>query len=118
MLQRSSSFTAFSVAHSKEKDDDSVDIYVLYQDSSPDFKLVSTTDGGKTWEKSSPKALSGGDIGTSIACTSLATIDEKGSTRLEAASDLTRCYFVKGGFMTEVQFDGEDWKVIGEVPLP
>jgi hypothetical protein len=115
-LQRSSSFTAFSVAHSGQ--DDIVDIHVLYQDGSPDFKQISSQDGGRTWDRFSPDALSGGDIGTNIACTSPVVISDKGSSKIQAASSITRCFFVKDGFMTEAQFDGSEWKSLGEVPLP
>ncbi|KAI9150722.1 cytochrome P450 monooxygenase sdnE-like [Paramyrothecium foliicola] len=108
LLQRGSAFTAFATAGSSEKDDDSVNIHVLYQNSSPDFIHLRSEDNGARWRTTSPDALSGGDVGTSIACTSLTDFDDEGSQILQTPDVMTRCYFIKGGFMTEVAFDAED----------
>jgi hypothetical protein len=111
------SFTAFSVAHSNATANEQADVYVLYQNEAGDLEQVSTTDNGKNWVESSPKALRGCDVGTKITCTSIETIRVGKARILEPASDMTRCYFFRAGRLSEAQFNGKDWKSLGEVPL-
>jgi hypothetical protein len=82
-----------------------------------DIKQV-WTDGGKEWKMSAPEALKGADAGTSIACTTLGTLDIEGSRKLQPASELTRCYFRREGYLVEAQLDGTDWVILGNVPIP
>ncbi|CAH0023439.1 unnamed protein product [Clonostachys rhizophaga] len=70
------------------------------------------------WETSTPNAFQ--DIGewSKIACvTPPMWTNAEEQMRLASASDLTRCFFQRGGRLREVQFDGAAWKAPKEVPL-
>ena len=69
----------------------------------------------------SPEALKGADPDTDIACLTLATSfnDVDGNeVRLEPRSTEARCYFQVDGRVREVMLDGEEWVVLGDVPMP
>lgn len=94
-----------------------VDIYIIYREASSDFKQLWTEDGGMNWRTSSPEALKGGDIGSTITCTSLETVDQEGSRILQPVSAGVSCYFLKDGYMVEAEYNGKDWTLVGDIPL-
>ncbi|CAH0046452.1 unnamed protein product, partial [Clonostachys solani] len=70
------------------------------------------------WETSTPEAFQNIDEWSKIACVTppmWTNVEEE--MRLASASDLTRCFFQRGGRLMEVQFDGLVWKDPKEVPL-
>jgi len=93
-----------------------VDTYVMYLDSSSNINVLysDSSSDPPTWKTSQPTALRGVDSDTNIACLTMATTpsDESGNeVMLEPASDDTKCFFQKGGVLTEARLKGTDWVV-------
>ncbi len=119
-MPNQASFAAFSFARSTDnRRDDTVSTFVLYQDDSARIKQV-WTDDSKTWKTSSPQALATADQGTDISClTPAASNDTYGDALFVAPqSNITRCYFQRGGWVVEVQQNGTDWVDLGKLPMP
>ncbi|VUC28072.1 unnamed protein product [Clonostachys rosea] len=116
------SFAAFSIARDPNKVNTSskVSTFLLYQDNSGDIKQA-YVDNDKTWQTSAPDELKGADNGTDISCITTPAW-EKDRTfdglLLQAASDLTKCYFQKGGKLMEVRLSGTNWVDPKELALP
>ncbi|CAH0056252.1 unnamed protein product [Clonostachys solani] len=111
-----SSFTAFSLARG---DNDKVNTFLLYQDGSDIKQAWINNDNG--WQISSPKLLQGADRGTHIGCITPAVwkSDRTFSEKLLAEeSDLSKCYFQKGGKLFEVRLEGKDWVDLKEISIP
>jgi hypothetical protein len=104
-----------------------VSTYLLYQadDDSGDIKQLSLEDGS-SWKTSSPKALAGADVGTSITCVSMAgrTCRSDDWQEIEATTPvglgdhLQRCYFWRKGYVVEVLLRDGEWMELGHVNLP
>ncbi|CAH0021199.1 unnamed protein product [Clonostachys rhizophaga] len=116
------SFAAFSIARDPNKVNTSskVSTFLLYQDDTGDIKQA-WVDNDKTWQTSAPDQLKGADNGTDISCITTPAW-EKDRTfdglLLQAASDLTKCYFQKGGKLMEVRLSGTNWVDPKELALP
>ncbi|KAM7217454.1 hypothetical protein V8F06_007203 [Rhypophila decipiens] len=127
-LPKQGSFTSFSYSRindTRNKSGDLVNTYVLYQDEESDtepgrgdIKQV-WTDDSESWQMSTPKALQNADWGTDIACLTPATSNDTYAEPLylNYQSNLTRCYFQRGGWVVEVLQRGNDWAEMGQVPL-
>lgn len=127
-LPKQGSFTAFSHARNGGRtggDGDLVNTFVLYQDEEDEKKPGTGaikqvwTDDSEKWQASTPKALLNADMGTDIACLTPATSNDTYAAPLylAAQSNLTRCYFQRGGWVVEVLQNGTDWTETGLVPL-
>jgi hypothetical protein len=89
--------------------------YVLWQDSSSDIQ-VNWQDDNSGWKgPSTSPALKGADNGTSITCL---TPSAWSPFLLQQNWDMCRCYFQVGRALREVSFNGTDWAIIGNVPIP
>ncbi|KAH8898027.1 hypothetical protein GQ53DRAFT_803106 [Thozetella sp. PMI_491] len=118
-LPARASFAAFSYARNNDTDEDTVTTFVLYQDETASIKQV-WTDDSQTWQSSSPAALAVADYGTNIACMTPSASNDTYGIPLDITpqSNLTRCYFQRGGWPVEVQLNGTDWVDLGRLPMP
>ncbi|KAH8901737.1 hypothetical protein GQ53DRAFT_740473 [Thozetella sp. PMI_491] len=116
---KGNSIAAFSTARPNDKTG-RVNTYILYQAEDNSIQMV-WLDNESGWETSAPHALAVADNGTDIACLTMPTseLDTKSQVLLlEAASDVSRCYFQRGGVPREVMLSGTDWVELGSVPMP
>ncbi|KAI9148843.1 Cytochrome P450 52A5 [Paramyrothecium foliicola] len=110
-VTREGSFTALSVPRPTTAFPDAVNIFLIYQDRTNDFVQMYLDEEYK-WKFSAPEAFKGADAGSSITCTNPVLMDTEGSSDMDAASDMTRCFFRKDGYVVEVQLDGTDWTML------
>ncbi|KAI1407324.1 hypothetical protein F5Y13DRAFT_206468 [Hypoxylon sp. FL1857] len=102
---------AFAVA--KENDSGNATIvYVVYQNANNDIELLIYDDAA--W-KSSPAMLKGADASTDITCLTEAIWDDVNV--LSNQHDMSRCYFLSGGEIREVLYNGTGWEELGNIPL-
>ncbi|KAI1151281.1 hypothetical protein F4825DRAFT_451690 [Nemania diffusa] len=110
---RLSSFGAFAVARENDPGN-ATDIYILYQTASNDLQYVYYR--GDSWQLGSASdVLKHADASTDITCLTESIWYGQGS--MSAAYDMSRCYFLSGGQIKEVTFDGTMWTDMGYVPL-
>lgn len=88
-----------------------------------DGKIVSGwQEGGNMGDWKGPAAdpvFEGADRDTQLACVTAATTSQEGiSVVLQEDDKMNRCYFMKGGKLKEVWFDGEKWVDAGFVYMP
>jgi hypothetical protein len=129
ILPKQAPIAAFSVARAGDDDSQHVDTSVLYLDAADNINVVSSdsTEGSQSataaWKTAKPDALRGADKDTNIACLNMATAGYNATNMpmlLEPASEETRCYFQRGGWVVEVKLDvgTGDWVNVGNVPMP
>lgn len=111
-LPPNSSFGAFAVA--AQNDSNSTDTYIIYKTASNDFGYIYNSQ--KTW-KTGPAsdALRGVDTSTDIACLTEGIWQD--IRVLSSQYDMSRCYFLTGGRLKEVSFDGANWTDQSYIPL-
>ena len=112
-LAKAAAIGAFAVPHVSNSGN--LDTYVLSQTESGDFRMSWQVDGGDWQGPQNFPALRGADKDTNIACL---TPNSWPSSNLLPQHDMSRCYFQSGGFLKEVQYDGKDWKDLGNIPMP
>lgn len=61
-------------------------------------------------------ALKGADAGTDIACLTEAMWISDDDV-LSSTYDMSRCYFLSGGQIREVLYNGTSWEELGIIPL-
>ncbi|KAI1084295.1 hypothetical protein F5B20DRAFT_524370 [Whalleya microplaca] len=106
-----SSIAAFAVAK-KDDPNNGTNTYILYQNSDNNINFVANEDG--TW-KSSTAVLQGADAGTDISCLTEAVWG--GIKTISSQYDMSRCYFLSGGQVREVMYNGTGWRELGNIPL-
>ncbi|KAI1735383.1 hypothetical protein F4680DRAFT_453070 [Xylaria scruposa] len=112
-LPQTSSFGIFAVAQENDLNH-STDMYILYQNASNDLNYAYYS--GSLWEPGGASdALKNADASTDIAC--LTEAIWSGQAVMSTAYDMSRCYFMSGGQIREVGFDGKTWVDMGYVPL-
>lgn len=119
-LPDNGTFTAISVAGSTDKSETSVDTFVLYRDEKSIIQQLSRDGQSGAWSSSTPKAFTGADNDTKIACVPTLIWEEKPRWEdhwLAPPSDLTQCFFQKDGKAMETLLDGTDWEEAQEVPM-
>ncbi|KAI1134317.1 hypothetical protein F5Y05DRAFT_238077 [Hypoxylon sp. FL0543] len=110
-IPEDTAMAAFAVA--KENDPGNATlVYVAYQNAENDIALLIYDD--VTWT-SSPSVLKGADPGTDIACLTEALWG--GVNVLSSQHDMSRCYFLSGGQIREVLYNGTGWEELGNIPL-
>ncbi|XXG97958.1 hypothetical protein Hte_004274 [Hypoxylon texense] len=110
-IPEESAIAAFAVA--KENDaNNGTNVYVLYQNEDDDLEFWAYDDG--TWKESSA-AIKGADAGTEITCVTEAVWEN--ANIISSQYDMSRCYFLSGGQIQEVSFNGTDWEELGIIPL-
>ncbi|KAI1121777.1 hypothetical protein F5Y10DRAFT_282214 [Nemania abortiva] len=108
-----SSFGAFAVARENDPNN-ATNIYILYQTASNDLQYV--YHHGDSWQLGpASDALKNADPSTDITC--LTQSIWSGNVVLSSAYDMSRCYFLSGGQIKQVGFDGTMWTDMGNVPL-
>ncbi|KAI1376299.1 hypothetical protein F4677DRAFT_419526 [Hypoxylon crocopeplum] len=108
---------AFSVGRPYDTNNQ-VNTYILYQDDDNDGKIwVVWQDDDSGWKgPETYDALDGADKDTDIACLTpgayaAANID------ILRDQDMNRCFFMAGGRVKEVWFDGTNWKQVNILPI-
>lgn len=79
------------------------------------------TEDSEIWQQTQPDALKKADADTDIACATMPQTFADGNGNqllLEEASDMTRCYFQRGGEVVGVKFDGKEWTEVENVKIP
>ncbi|KAL7893630.1 hypothetical protein HDV63DRAFT_183290 [Trichoderma sp. SZMC 28014] len=105
---------AFTVPRYSNSSDGAMNTYILWQNSS-DTLLMTWEDDDTGWRTSStPTFLGRPDNGTGISCLT-ATLWTVAS--LPSDYSTARCYYLVDGQIREVQYDGSNWLVIGNVQL-
>ncbi|KAL6898211.1 hypothetical protein GGI43DRAFT_428447 [Trichoderma evansii] len=105
---------AFTVPRYSNSTDSAMNTYILWQDSSNTLQMT-WEDDDTGWRTSSmPTSLGRPDNGTGISCLT-ATLWTVAS--LPSDYSTARCYYLVDGQIREVQYDGSNWLVIGNVQL-
>lgn len=109
-----SAMGAFTVPRYSNSSDGAMNTYILWQNNS-DALLMTWEDDDAGWRTSStPTFLGRPDHGTGISCLT-ATLWTVAS--LPSDYSTARCYYLVDGQIREVQYDGSNWVVIGNVQL-
>lgn len=88
-------------------------VYVLWQDTTGDIQVSDSNSG---WTGSTTyDALKNADNGTSITCLTPVTWY---NVSMGTGPSLGRCYFQVNNAVREVEVEGGQWKVLGDVPIP
>ncbi|KAI0008760.1 hypothetical protein F4779DRAFT_419629 [Xylariaceae sp. FL0662B] len=111
MIPFESAIGAFAVAK-KDDPNDGTNTYIIYQNNDNDINLVANKDNA--WE-TSIAILKGADAGTDITCLTEAVWEN--IKALSSRYDMSRCYFLSGGRIREVLYNGTDWEELGNIPL-
>ncbi|KAK8087599.1 hypothetical protein PG997_002560 [Apiospora hydei] len=115
-----SPLAAFTVRRLGANPDNFVNTYILYVGSDGAVNMIwqdDNGDGGWKGPQTYPEAFGGADRGTDVTCLTPATWDPT-DVRLEAAYDMSRCYFqADGGRVREVRYDGSTWLRLGDLPI-
>ncbi|KAK4034580.1 hypothetical protein C8A01DRAFT_38933 [Parachaetomium inaequale] len=121
-LPRQAPLAGFSVARTGDANQ-RVDTYILYLDAeAPDVNMLFTnsSSGQPQWQTARPAALRGVDPDIDLACLTMpASPAADGESALPIGDELetARCYFQKGGVLTEVKWSNGDWVVGGAVRM-
>ncbi|KAL9488804.1 hypothetical protein ACSS6W_001081 [Trichoderma asperelloides] len=105
---------AFTVPRYSNSTDGAMNTYILWQDSSNALQMTWEDDDTGWRTSSTPTPLGKPDNGTGISCltTTLWTV-----ASLPSDYSTARCYYLVDGQIREVQYDGSNWLVIGNVQL-
>ncbi|KAI1764823.1 hypothetical protein GGR53DRAFT_295013 [Hypoxylon sp. FL1150] len=109
-IPEESAIAAFAVAKPNDANN-GTNVYVLYQNEDNDIELLAYNDG--TWKGNS--TLKGADAGTDITCVTEAV--SKNVNVISSQYDMSRCYFLSGGQIQEVLYNGTGWEELGIIPL-
>ncbi|KAJ4300890.1 hypothetical protein N0V90_002978 [Kalmusia sp. IMI 367209] len=113
-LPTDTSVAAFSTTRSNEVGTETLNTYLLWQDEYGTIQM-SWTDNNKGWKGPvSYPAFAGADDHTALACLTGLTFK---TYPLQVGTELARCYFQTGLALREVSFDGDNWNIVGIVPI-
>ncbi|KAJ4854846.1 uncharacterized protein T069G_10404 [Trichoderma breve] len=105
---------AFTVPRDPDTADGTMNTYILWQDSTGALQMT-WEDDGTGWRTSSmPASLGSPDKGTGISCL---TPTLWAVASLLSDYGMARCYYLVDGNIREVQYDGSNWSVIGNVQI-
>ncbi|KAK0761409.1 hypothetical protein N5P37_006359 [Trichoderma harzianum] len=105
---------AFTVPRDSDTTDGAMNTYILWQDSTGALQMTWEDDDTGWRTSSTPASLGGPDKGTGISCLA-PTLWAVAS--LLSDYGMARCYYLVDGEIREVQYDGSNWSVIGNVQL-
>lgn len=105
---------AFTVPRDSDTTDGAMNTYILWQDSTGALKMTWEDDDTGWRTSSTPASLDGPDKGTGISCL---TPTLWAVASLLSDYGMARCYYLVDGNIREVQYDGSNWSVIGNVQL-
>ncbi|KAI1409699.1 hypothetical protein F5Y13DRAFT_192961 [Hypoxylon sp. FL1857] len=113
-ISSNTSLGAFSVGRPYDNNNQ-VNTYILYQDNDGTIQVVWQDDdawkGPQTYD-----AFKGADQGTDIACLTPGAYDAA-NIEISREQDMNRCFFMSGGLVKEVWFDGSKWTVANQLTL-
>ncbi|KAI1142856.1 hypothetical protein F5Y05DRAFT_366437 [Hypoxylon sp. FL0543] len=113
-IPSNASIGAFSVGRPYDNNNQ-VNTYILYQDDDGTIQVVWQDDdawkGPETYD-----ALKGADLGTDIACLTPGTYDAA-NIEISREQDMNRCFFMSGGLVKEVWFNGSAWSITDQIAL-
>ncbi|KAF3075905.1 hypothetical protein CFAM422_001637 [Trichoderma lentiforme] len=105
---------AFTVPRDSDTTDGAMNTYILWQDSTGALQMTWEDDDTGWRTSSTPASLGGPDKGTGISCL---TPTLWAVASLLSDYGMARCYYLVDGNIREVQYDGSNWSVIGNVQL-
>ncbi|KAL7952733.1 hypothetical protein V8C34DRAFT_298705 [Trichoderma compactum] len=105
---------AFTVPRNSDTTDGAVNTYILWQDSTGALQMTWGGDGAGWRTSSTPLALGNPDKGTGISCL---TPTLWAVASLFSDCGMARCYYLVDGNIREVQYDGSNWSLLGNVQL-
>ena len=112
-IPKGSAIGALSVPTSTGTDSS---IYVLWQDTTGNIQVNWVSNSSSSWMgPSTYDALKNADNGTSITCLTPVTWY---NVSMGTGPSLGRCYFQVNSAVREVEIDGGEWKVLGDLPIP
>ncbi|KAF2650228.1 hypothetical protein K491DRAFT_697435 [Lophiostoma macrostomum CBS 122681] len=111
LIPTDSAVTAFSSR--RPGDAQALNTYLLWQNESGTVQM-SWSDNENGWRAPvTDQAFNGAEKNTAIACLTGLTFS---GFPLAQGTELSRCYFQAGAAVREVSFDGNAWRVVGNVP--
>ncbi|EHK18003.1 uncharacterized protein TRIVIDRAFT_226121 [Trichoderma virens Gv29-8] len=105
---------AFTVPRDANSADGAMNTYILWQDSTGALQMTWEDDDTGWRTSSTPTSLGSPDKGTGISCL---TPTLWAVASLLSDYGMARCYYLVDGQIREVQYDGSNWSVIGNVQL-
>lgn len=102
---------AFSIPRSSASNA-AMNNYILWQNATGAIQMTWEDDNTGWRTSSTPVSLGIPDKGTGITCLT-PTLWAVGS--LQPGYSMARCYYLIGGRIREIQYDGSNWSVVGNV---
>ncbi|KAL6872827.1 hypothetical protein J3F83DRAFT_731110 [Trichoderma novae-zelandiae] len=105
---------AFTVPRDSDSPSGPMSTYILWQDGTGALQMTWEDDSTGWRTSSTPTSLGSPDNGTDISCL---TPTIWSLTSLLSDYGMARCYYLVEGHIREVQYDGSNWSVIGNVQV-
>ncbi|KAK6448336.1 hypothetical protein FP744_10004586 [Trichoderma asperellum] len=103
---------AFSIPRSADSSNTAMNNYILWQNATGAIQMTWEDDNTGWRTSSTPESLGTPDSGTGITCLT-PTVWAVGS--LQPGYSMARCYYLIDGRIREIQYDGSNWSVVGNV---
>ncbi|KAH0526808.1 hypothetical protein TsFJ059_010089 [Trichoderma semiorbis] len=113
-LPANAAMGAFTVPRDSDTSNGAMNTYILWQDSTGALQMTWEDDDTGWRTSSTPASLGNPDKGTGISCL---TPTLWAVASLLSDYGMARCYYLVDGNIREVQYDGSNWSVIGNVQL-
>lgn len=107
---------SFATRRDGSSEDESLNVYLLWQDLNGTIQM-SWTDGGDGSQWKGPitqPAFAGADKDAALSCMTGPTFK---NFPLGTGHELCRCYFQTGLGLREISFDGAEWRIVGVIPI-
>lgn len=106
---------AFSIVNTSSSENKSLSVYLLWQGEDGTIQMSWTEGEGSSWKGPvTHAAFAGADKDAALSCLTGLTFK---NFPLQSGQELSRCYFQTGLGLREVAFDGDDWRIVGVVPI-
>ena len=113
-IPSNASIASFSTSRSDDPEDANLNTYLLWQDDNGTIQMT-WTDVNDGWHAPlTYAALAGANKNTALACLTGLTFP---NNPLQSGTELARCYFQTGRALREASFDGDNWNIVGVVPI-
>ncbi|KAL7932961.1 hypothetical protein V8C35DRAFT_66923 [Trichoderma chlorosporum] len=113
-IPANAAMAAFTVPRDSDPTDGAMNTYILWQDSTGALQMTWEDDDTGWRTSTTPTSLGSPDKGTSISCL---TPTLWAVASLPSNYGMARCYYLVDGNIREVQYDGSNWSVIGNIQL-